>query len=73
MNLMDEYAIVESGTGGRITIPTEEYKELLKTQARAEVFEKYVKSQEFSISRTECAWFLGFELGDSKEESCEDI
>lgn len=58
---------------GEITITTEEYKELFKTQARVEVFEKYVKSQEFSISRTECAWFLGFELGDSKEEPCEDI
>lgn len=58
---------------GEITITIKEYKELLKTRARVEVFEKYVKSQEFSISRTECAWFLGFELEESKEESCEDI
>lgn len=58
---------------GEITITTEEYKKLLKTQARVEVFEQYVKIQEFSISRIECACFLGFELGDLKEEPCEDI
>lgn len=58
---------------GEITITTEEYKKLLKTQARVEVFEQYVKSQEFSISRIECACFLGFELENSKEESCADI
>lgn len=58
---------------GEITITTEEYKELVKTQARVEAFEKFVNEQEFSIRREECAWFLGFELEESKEESCEDI
>lgn len=47
---------------GEITIPTEEYKNLVKLQARVEVFAEYVNAEKYSISREECAKFLGFEL-----------
>lgn len=47
---------------GEITIPTEEYKNLVKLQARVEVFAEYVNTEKYSISRGLCAKFLGFEL-----------
>ena len=47
---------------GEITISVEEYKNLLKQQARVEVLAEYVNTTQYSISRRECASFLGFEL-----------
>lgn len=45
-----------------ITISTDEYKNLIKTQARVEVFAEFVNASRFSIGREECAKFLGFEI-----------
>ena len=47
---------------GEVTISTDEYKNLIKAQARVEVFAEYVNNEKYSISRVECAKFLGFEL-----------
>ena len=58
---------------GEITIPTEEYKNLVKLQARVEVFAEYVNAEKYSISREECAKFLGFELekNDDRESNAD--
>lgn len=45
-----------------VTISVEEYKNLIKMQARVEIFAEHVNASEYSISRKECAKFLGFEL-----------
>lgn len=45
-----------------IAIDLEEYKHLIKLQARVEIFVEYVNAEKYSISREECAKFLGFEL-----------
>lgn len=44
-----------------ITISVEEYKELLKNQARVEAFIAYVMQEKYNIGRKECGMFLGFE------------
>lgn len=53
---------------GEITISTEEYKNLLKIQARVEVFAEYVNSTKYCISGEECARYLGFELEKKSDE-----
>lgn len=45
-----------------ITISVEEYKELLKTQARVEAFKAFVLQEKYNIDRKECGIFLGFEV-----------
>lgn len=50
-----------------ITISREEYKNLIKMQARIEVFAEHVNAAEYSISRKECATLLGFELEQEKK------
>lgn len=45
-----------------ITIPTEEYKKLLETYTRVEIFKKFVNKEKYSISREECGTYLGFEV-----------
>lgn len=50
-----------------ITISMEEYKELIQTKVRIDVFAKYVNSAEYSIGRRTCSNFLGFDLNESKE------
>lgn len=52
----------------QITISVEEYKELIRLQIRAELFEEFVKKQRFSIGRNECAEFFGFELLEDNNE-----
>lgn len=54
---------------GEITISTKEYRELVESKVRIDVFSDFVNSQQYSISRGECARILGFELEDAKEES----
>ena len=58
---------------GEITISTDEYKNLVKLQARVEVFAEYVNAEKYSISREECAKFLGFELekNDDREPNAD--
>lgn len=62
MNLMDEYAVVGSETVGKVTISTEEYRNLIKTCAEIEIFAGFVKRSKYSIDREDCAMFFGFEL-----------
>ncbi len=50
-----------------ITIPLEEYKMLLETQVRIRVFSEFVNKEKYSISRTECAVLLGFELTNTED------
>lgn len=45
-----------------ITIPLEEYKVLLENVVRIKSFERYVNSEEYSISREMCGIFLDFEV-----------
>lgn len=45
-----------------ITIPLEEYKKMVETHARVEVFKKYVEKEEYSIDREMCGTFFGFEV-----------
>lgn len=58
---------------GEITISTEEYKNLVKLQARVEVFAEFVNLEKYSVSRAECAKFLGFELekNDDREPNAD--
>lgn len=48
--------------GETITIPVEEYKELLEASVRLEIFAGYVSNERFNISREDCSKYLGFEL-----------
>ncbi|MCI9591625.1 MAG: hypothetical protein HFG42_13970 [Lachnospiraceae bacterium] len=68
---MGDYAIPEIRLSSQITIPTEEYKELVKIQARVEVFKEFVNSKKYSVDKEECAAFLGFKL-KNQEEPCTD-
>ena len=52
---------------GTITISLEEYRNLLKMQARVEAFADYVNAEQFSVSRKACAIMLGFELVEKEE------
>lgn len=52
---------------GNIAIPLEEYKKLLEVSVRVKAFEDFVKKNEFSINREECAMFLGFKLKNEED------
>lgn len=45
-----------------ITIPVEEYKELLKMSARVELFAEFVNREGSLIYRKDCGKFFGFEV-----------
>ena len=45
-----------------ITIPVEEYKNLLEMSVRVSVFADYVNQSKYSIDREDCGRFLGFEV-----------
>lgn len=51
-----------------VTISTEEYKNLLKAQARIEVFADFVNTERYSVSRGMCAKLLGFELEKPEDD-----
>ena len=57
---------------GEITITAEEYKNLIKIQARVEVFAEYVNASRYSVGREECATFLGFELVKIDDRESDD-
>ena len=60
-----------------ITIDLEEYKDLIKTQARlearVEVFAEYVNTEKYSINREVCARVFKFELekNDDRESNAD--
>ncbi len=52
----------------KVEVPVRMYNDLITTKERKEAFERYVKSEEFSIKRETCAAILGFALDDEDEE-----
>lgn len=56
---------------GEITIPRDEYKNLIRMEMRLEAFANYVNSEKYSIGREMCAKMLGFEL-EKKEDGTND-
>lgn len=50
-----------------ITISVEEYKKMLATSVRVELFADYVNGEKYSISREDCGKFLGFEVANTEE------
>lgn len=53
--------------GEMINIPVEEYKKLLKTSVRVEIFAEYVNSESYRIDREDCGRYLGFDV-EKKED-----
>lgn len=51
-----------------VTIPTEEYRNLLEIQARANILKDYTISENYTVSRGMIARILGFELNESEED-----
>lgn len=45
-----------------ITIPLEEYKRLLETHTRVEVFKAFANKENYSIVKKDCGALLGFEV-----------
>lgn len=45
-----------------ITIPLEEYKKLLETHTKVEVFKSFVNNQDYAIAKKDCGTILGFEV-----------
>lgn len=45
-----------------ITIPVEEYKQLIETSVRVRLFANFVNDSKYSIAREDCGKFLGFEV-----------
>lgn len=56
------------GENNTVTIPIEEYKNLLEIQARANILKDYTTSENYSVSRGMIARILGFELNESEED-----
>lgn len=50
-----------------ITIPLEEYKKLLETHTKVEVFKSFVNNQDYSIAKKDCGTILGFEVKEDTE------
>lgn len=48
-----------------ISIPMEEYKKLIESSVRVEIFADFVNSTNYGVGRDECASYLGFKI---KEE-----
>ena len=51
-----------------ITIPLEEYKKLLETHTRVEVFKAFVNKESYSISKKVCGALLDFEVEEDGED-----
>lgn len=52
---------------GKVIISVEEYKKLIKTQERCEIFADFLNTKCF-VDREECAMLLGFELKEQKND-----
>lgn len=55
------------GENNTVTIPMEEYKNLLEIQARANILKDYTTAEDYLISRGMIARILGFELNEGEE------
>lgn len=49
-----------------ITIPVDEYKELLKAAVRVEAFADFVNKEKHYIEREWCGSFFGFDINKNK-------
>ena len=56
------------GENNTVTIPMEEYKNLLEIQARANILKDYTTAEDYLISRGMIARILGFELNEGEEQ-----
>ena len=56
------------GENNTVTIPTEEYRNLLEIQARANILKDYTTAENHSVSRGMIARILGFELNEGEED-----
>lgn len=56
------------GENNTVTIPMEEYKNLLEIQARANILKDYTTAEDCLISRGMIARILGFELNEGEED-----
>ena len=56
------------GENNTVTIPTEEYKNLLEIQARANILKDYTTAEKYTVSRGMIARILGFELNEGEED-----
>ena len=52
-----------------IIVPLEEYKKLLETHTRVEVFKNFANKENYSVSKKDCGAILGFEV---KEDAKSD-
>ena len=55
------------GENNTVTIPTEEYRNLLEIQVRANILKDYTTAESYSVSRGMIARILGFELNEGEE------
>ena len=55
------------GENNTVTIPTEEYRNLLEIQVRANILNDYATAENYSVSRGMIARILGFELNEEGE------
>ena len=56
------------GENNTVTIPTEEYRNLLEIQVRANILKYYTTAENYSVSRGMIARILGFELNEGEED-----
>ncbi len=56
------------GENNTVTIPMEEYKNLLEIQARANILKDYTAAEDYPVSRGMIARILGFELNEGEED-----
>ena len=49
-----------------ITIPMEEYKKLLETHTRVEIFKAFVNREKY-VDKKDCGTFLGFEVSNGED------
>lgn len=50
-----------------ITIPVEEYKKLLETSVRINLFADFVNQSKYNIDQEDCGRFLGFAVANPEE------
>lgn len=55
------------GENNTVTIPTEEYRNLLEIQVRANILKDYATAENYLVSRGMIARILGFELNEEGE------
>ena len=55
------------GENNTVTIPTEDYRNLLEIQVRANILKDYATAENYSVSRGMIARILGFELNEEGE------